>query len=339
LSEAPPQIVRFLESAAARGEGRVVGATAIARSELAWTAIAGGADESLFQAGSLSKTVTAAVALELVARGELDLDGELATTAGRTTLRDLLGHTAGMNVPFYAGYVQDGEAPTLAESLGGIEPASTPAVEPDPKFAGRFRYSGGGFALVQQLLEDVAGSPFAEVARDVVLGPVGMSRSTFVQPPPPPLLAAAAQAEWRLYPESAAAGLWTTPADLARFVCALQTRRTLRPETVEAMTTPHAKLPSGGLWRFAALLGLERPRSAGLGLFLGDERFINLGGAARSFSALLGSSRDGTGAVVMTTGCRPPLALRILFELGDAEGWSGVHARRRSSALLLRALS
>ena len=307
----------------------MVAACAIEGSEIAWTSIAGGGDDSLFQAGSLSKTVTAAVALELVARGELDLDG----------VRDLLGHTAGMNVPFYAGYAQDASVPTLAQSLAGVEPASTPAVAPDPKFVGRFRYSGGGFALVQQLIEDVAGAPFAHVAREVVLDPVGMSRSTFLQPPPPSLLAAAAQPAWRLYPESAAAGLWTTPGDLARFVCALQTAAGIRRETAEAMTTPHAALPSRGQWRVASLLGLERLRSAGLGLFLRDDWFVNLGGAARSSSALLGSSRDGTGAVVMTTGCRPPLALRILLELSDAEGWSGVHAGRRTSDLLLRALS
>jgi CubicO group peptidase (beta-lactamase class C family) len=329
VSEAPPQVARLLDSAVAGREGRVVGAIAIEASEVAWTAFAGGGEESLFQAGSLSKTVTAAVALELVARGELEIDD----------IRDLLGHTAGMNVPFYPGYPQDGDMPTLAQSLGGIEPASTPAVESDPAFLGRFRYSGGGFALVQQLVEDAAGAPFAEVARDVVLEPVGMSSSTFLQPPPPPLLASAAQPEWRRYPESAAAGLWSTPGDLARFVCALQTGPAPRPETVEAMTTPHVKLPSGGQWRQLAFLGLERPRDAGLGLFLRGDWFLNLGGAARSFSVLLGSSRDGTGAAVMTTGCRPPLALRVLFELSDAQGWSGVHAGRRTSGLLLRALS
>lgn len=329
MSEPPPQIKQLLVSAVKGHEGKVVAATAIEGSEIAWTGFAGGGEDSVFQAGSLSKTVTAAVALELVARGELDLDG----------VRDLLGHTAGMNVPFYAGYAQGADMPTLAQSLAGIEPASTPAIAPDAKFVGRFLYSGGGFALLQQLIEDTTGAPFAEVARDVVLEPVGMSRSTFLQPPPPPLHASAAQAEWRLYPESAAAGLWSTPGDLARFVCALQARRALRPETVDAMTTPHVTLPSGGQWRQLALLGLERPRSAGLGLFLRDDWFINLGGAARSFSALLGSTQDGTGAVVMTTGCRPPLALRILFELSDAEGWSGVHATRRTSDLLLRALS
>jgi CubicO group peptidase (beta-lactamase class C family) len=298
----PPELARFLDEATARRPSGVVGVAAIESSELAWTAFAGGDDGTVFQAGSLSKTVTSAVVLELVGRGELDLDGEL---------RALLGHTSGANVPFYPGYAPDGEVPTLAQSLAGVEPSATPKVELDAKAAGSFRYSGGGYSLVQQLIEETTGRPFAEVAKELVLDPMGMARSTFVQSAP------------RLYPEAAAAGLWTTPADLARFVCALQSGR-----TAGAMTTPHVRLPWRSQWTLLALLGLERPESAGLGLFLSGDRFINLGGAADSFSALAGSTRDGTGAVVMTSGFRPPFTLRVLFELD-----------RRPSNLLLRALS
>jgi CubicO group peptidase (beta-lactamase class C family) len=298
----PSEFARFLDEAVARRPSGVVGVAAIESSELAWTAFAGGDDGTLFQAGSLSKTVTSAVTLELVERGELELDD---------ALRALLGHTAGANVPFYPGYAPDGEVPTLAQSLAGVAPSATPAVELDPKAAGSFRYSGGGYSLVQQLIEGTTGRAFADVAKELVLEPVGMTRSTFVQSPP------------RLYPEAAAAGLWTTPADLARFVCALQSGR-----TAEVMTTPHVKLPWRSQWTLLALLGLERPESAGLGLFLRGERFINLGGAANSFSALVGSTRDGTGMVVMTRGFRPPFTLRVLFEL-----------ERRPSNLLLRALS
>jgi CubicO group peptidase (beta-lactamase class C family) len=291
---APPrQFARFLEKAVARRPPGVVGVAAIEGSAIAWTAFAGGDGDTVFQAGSLSKTVTSAVALELVARGELVLDGDL---------RALLGHTSGANIPFYPGYARDEAVPTLAESAA--------RVKLDPKGAGRFRYSGGGYTLVQQLIEETTGRPFAEVAHEVVLEPFGMTRSSFEQPPPESLRESAACADWRLYPESAAAGLWTTPADLARFVCALQSAR-----TPEAMTTPHVKLPWRGQWTLLPLFGLGRPRSAGLGLFLRGDRFINLGGAAGSFSALAGSTEDGTGAVVMTAGFRPPFALRVLRRL------------------------
>jgi CubicO group peptidase (beta-lactamase class C family) len=350
--------VRFLDRVVADRGSRVVGAAAIEGLEVTWTASAGCADDTLFQAGSLSKTVSAAVALELVERGELELDGAVAERlvswhlpagASGTTLRDLLGHTSGANVPFYAGYMQGSSVPTLAQSLGGIEPATTPAVDFDQAASGRFRYSGGGFAVVQQVIEDLIGLPFAEVAREVILDPMGMTRSTFLQPPPRPLNDSLARADWHYYPECAAAGLWSTPGDLARFVCALQAAAGGKPAVLsqraaEAMTSPRVPLPTLGQWTATALLGLARPQSAGLGLFLRGLRFINLGGAAGSFSALTGSTEDGNGAVVMTAGCRPPLVLRVLFALADAQGWSGVRAsrrgvRRRASDGLLRLLS
>lgn len=307
----------------------------IENDELVWTAAAGGGDAAVFQAGSLSKSVTAGVAIELAARGRLDLD---APTAG-TTLRNLLGHTAGANVPFYPGYRQGQPAPTLAQSLEGTEPATTPAVELDSRTAGRFRYSGGGYALVQQLIENETGMPFEDTARHVIFEPLGMERSSFSQPPSEELRAAAAWPDWRIYPESTAAGLWTTPADLGRFVCALLTR-----ESARQMTAPHAKLPFRGQWTVLTLLGLSFPRHAGLGLFVGGPRFVNLGGAAGSFSALTGSTEDGSGAVVMTAGCSSPLAVRLLLAIADARGWADLRVaqrgiRRRTSDLLLRVLS
>jgi CubicO group peptidase (beta-lactamase class C family) len=226
---------------------------------------------------------------------------------------------------------------------------TTQAVEMDPKFVGRFRYSGGGFTVVQQLIEDVSGVPFAQAAREAILDPAGMTRSTFLQPPPAPLRDSTARTDWRFYPECAAAGLWTSPGDLARFVSALQAAAngrggSLTRHTGEAMTAPHITLPPRGQWTVLALLGLEPPLSHGLGLFVREQRFINLGGAAGFFSALAGSNEDGTGAVVMTSGCRPALVLRVLLELSDAQAWNGFRAsrgaiKRRTSDLLLRVLS
>jgi CubicO group peptidase (beta-lactamase class C family) len=306
----PANFARFLDEAAARRPLGAVGAAAIEHSEIAWTSYAGADSRTVFQAGSLSKTVTSAVALELVERGELGLDDNL---------RALLSHTSGANVPFYPGYARDEAMPTLAESVA--------RVEFDPKAAGRFRYSGGGYTVVQQLIEESTGESFAEVARQAVLEPRGMTRSTFEQPPPAPLLESAAFADWRLYPECAAAGLWTTPADLARFVCAVEA-------DPGPMTEPHAAVPRRGQWLVLSMLGLAHPQSAGLGVFLRGHRFINLGGAAGSFSVLTGSTEDGTGAVVMTAGFRQPFALRVLFQLEDAQGWSGVRGSRLSEPFL-----
>lgn len=351
-----PEIEPLLKQTVERRGSAVIGIAGIEGNEIAWTASAGGGDDALFQAGSLSKTVAAAAALELVQRGELDLDTDVSArlsswslpSGAGTTLRHLLGHTAGVNVPFCPGYPQGTPVPTLTQSLQGVEPATTPAVTADPKAAQRFRYSGGGYAVVQQLIEDVRGEPFTQTARQLVFDPLGMTQSSFAQPPQP-LPASPAWPDWRFYPEQAAAGLWTTPRDLARFVCALQAA--VRGDgsgpmrrTATAITTPQARLPYRGQWRLLAILGLKFPRHAGLGVFVGEHRFINLGGAAGSFSALTGSTEDGTGAVVMTAGCRSPLAVRVLLEIGDAQGWTDLRAfrrgiRRRTSDLLLRALS
>ena len=356
MTASVPEIERLLDSAVDRSGSAVIGVAGVEDGEIAWSSAVGGGESALFQAGSLSKTVTAAVVLELAHRGVLNLDSDVnkrlsswtLPSASGASLRQLLSHTAGVNVPFCPGYAQGAPVPTLAQSLQGVEPATTPPVTVNPKVAARFRYSGGGYAVVQQVIEDVTDEPFAEVARRVVFEPLGMGQSTFAQPPEP-LPTSPAWADWHLYPEQAAAGLWSTPTDLARFVVALNAARQndgsgLAPETAAAMTTPHAKLPLRGQWTFLRLLGLNFPGHAGLGLFVRDDRFINFGGAAGSSSALTGSTNDGTGAVVMTAGCRSPLAVRLLLEISDARGWTDLRAfprgaRRRASGLALRALS
>jgi len=109
----------------------------------------------------------------------------------------------------------------LLQSLDGTPPAATKAVRVRRSFYGRFHYSGGGYAVIQQLIADVTGMPFAEAAGDLVLRPLGMTSSTFAQPLPDDRRPRAARLDWRVYPEAAAAGLWTTPEDLARFAGAV----------------------------------------------------------------------------------------------------------------------
>lgn len=344
-----------MDRAVERRGSAAIGIAGIEDGGIAWTAAAGGGADAFFQAGSLSKSVTAAVAMELVGRGELALDASvndrlsswsLPGGAG-ASLRQLLDHTAGVNVPFYPGYPRDGPVPTLKQSLQGVEPSTTPAVSVSAKAVGDFRYSGGGYAVVQQLIEDVTEVSFAQTARQLIFEPLEMTRSSFEQPPEP--LRSPAWADWRIYPEQAAAGLWTTPRDLARFVCGIQDALRggtagLKQATAAAMTTPHAKLPYRGQWTVLALLGLRFPRQTGLGLFVQKHRFINLGGAAGSFSALTGSTENGSGAVVMTAGCRSPLVVRLLLQISDAQGWTDLRSyppgvRRKTSDQLLRALS
>jgi CubicO group peptidase (beta-lactamase class C family) len=219
--------------------------------------------------------------------------------------------------------------PALGQVLDGVAPSVTPAVRADPATRGRFRYSGGGYAVIQQLITDITGLPFADAARALVLEPLGMTRSTFEQPLPPHRSPAAARHDWHVYPESAAAGLWTTPGDLARYACALQAALAgrpspVRPQVAAQLLTPHARLPAKGEWNLLPLLGVRPPDSCGLGMFLhGDDRFSHIGGAASFFSVLTASTKDGTGAVVMTAANPAPFPFRLLLAISEEHGWTG----------------
>jgi CubicO group peptidase (beta-lactamase class C family) len=193
---------------------------------------------TLFQAASISKPVAATAALKFVQDGLIDLDedvnGKLVTwkvpeneftEAQPVTVRNLVTHTAGMTVHGFPGYARDEEVPSTIGVLDGEGNTDPIRVDMEPRT--EWRYSGGGYTVMQHLLTDVAGKPFPEIMRETVLEPFGMSESTYEQPLPEARWEQAATAyesdgeevegKWHIYPEMAAAGLWTTPTDLARF--------------------------------------------------------------------------------------------------------------------------
>ena len=217
--------------------------------------------ENLFQAASISKHVAALVALHLVDEGKLALDEDVNlklrtwkvpdnefTKTEKVTLRRLLNHSAGLTVHGFRGYAQGEAVPTLPELLDGKKPANSAAIRVDVVPGTLWRYSGGGYEVMQQLVTDVAGKPFVQLAKEIVLDPLGMTHSTFDQPLPGRLEGNAASGHngagkvipgrWHTYPELAAAGLWTTPSDLARVVMELQQGgHILKPATHNAMLT------------------------------------------------------------------------------------------------------
>jgi CubicO group peptidase (beta-lactamase class C family) len=200
---------------------------------------------TLFQAGSISKPVSALGALHLVEAGKLSLDGEVNgylttwkvpenpfTATEKVTLRRLLSHSAGMTVHGFPGYDVSAGMPPLVQVLNGTPPANTPPIRVDTTPGAIWRYSGGGFTVMQQMMIDVTGMPFPRYMQLTVLDPIGMGSSSFEQPQPPARAALTAggyysdrtpvKGRWHLYPEMAAAGLWTTPTDLARFAIEIQ---------------------------------------------------------------------------------------------------------------------
>ena len=195
---------------------------------------------TMFQAASMSKPVAAMAALSLVDAGPLTLDGvvnhwlrtwrvpqsPLVSGDNPVTLRSLLNHTAGLNVHGFPGFGPAAEIPSAAGILRGEGNSDPVAVEATPGAA--FRYSGGGYTVMQQLVEDVTDTDFASFANETVLRPLGMNHSGFFQPLSPGQRDRSATGYWDVdrpvdggahtYPQLAAAGLWTTPTDLARFM-------------------------------------------------------------------------------------------------------------------------
>jgi CubicO group peptidase (beta-lactamase class C family) len=213
------------------------------RAEAYGVASPGGAPltpDSMFQAGSVSKAVTACAAHRLAAQGRLDLDADVSDvlTSWRpprvgqwqpaVSVRDLLAHMAGVSGSWGDGTARDEEVPGLLEVLAGN--ATTPPVIVEALPGLSWAYSGGGYLIVAQVICDITGLAFDEAMTELVLGPAGMTASTFCQPLPARLEHAAALGHeggkpvaggWRNQPDLGAVGLWTTPSDLVRFARAV----------------------------------------------------------------------------------------------------------------------
>jgi CubicO group peptidase (beta-lactamase class C family) len=210
--------------------------------------------DTLFQAASISKPVTAVATLKLVEQGRLELDADLRQYLRswqmpwqeKITLRQVLSHTAGLNVHGYEGYNHSTSLPSLLQIVKGEAPANSEALQLEQAPATAMKYSGGGYTLLQMLLEDVCQQPFAVLMQTLLLEPIGMSRSSFFAPRDEvfatghPEKGLPINGKYHRYPEMAAAGLWTTPSDLAQFGLALMQHTYLEPATIAAMLSPQA---------------------------------------------------------------------------------------------------
>jgi CubicO group peptidase (beta-lactamase class C family) len=270
--------------------------------------------DTLFQAASISKPLTALAALRMVESGKLSLDADINTAlsswqlppgpkGAHATLRQLLSHTAGTTVSGFPGYAHDAAVPNLVQVLDGAPPANTKPVRIDTPPGSAWNYSGGGYTVVQQAMIDRAGKPFDALLADTVLAPLGMKDSRYAQPLPAALLPRAAMPHDGkgeaykggpyTYPELAAAGLWTTPSDLARFVLGVQRNADtqghalLSPAMAGTMLTP---VKNG----YALGFGVEGN---------GPARSFGHGGSNMGYQSLLSAYVErGDGVVVMTNG-------------------------------------
>jgi len=291
--------------------------------------------ETLFQAGSISKPVAAMVALKRVQDGKIALDENINnklvtwklpdndfTAKKKVTLANLLSHTAGLTVHGFPGYAVGEKIPTLPQVLDGTEPANTAAVRVDMEPGTKFRYSGGGTTIAQLAIMDIEKQPFPQIAKETVLGPLNMTNSTYSQP---------LSDDWRkktasghrgdgtlvpgkihVYPEMAAAGLWTTPTDLAKFGIEVQlsyaakSNKILKKDLIDKMVTPFME-------------------QVGLGFFIdkrGNSVYFGHDGADEGFRAMMLMHREkGYGAVIMVNSDNGQIMPEVMRSIAREYNW------------------
>ncbi|WP_139367219.1 serine hydrolase domain-containing protein [Sediminibacterium ginsengisoli] len=260
-----------------------------------------------FQAASVSKSVTAVAVLHTAEHYQLDLDRNVNdylkswkvpenrfTKNEKVTIRRLLSHTAGINVSGFGGYRKGSSIPFPEAILNGK--GNTPAVNVTEVPGKKYMYSGGGYMILQQLVEDITGISFGEYVRKEILDPLGMTSSTFEYAPETNIsLAHTDKGEpypggYYLMPESAPAGLWTTGADLARFCITLQQAYEGTPNSIITHSMVKAMLTTTGTY--------------GLGLGAGgkgNDVYFYHGGKNRGYnSVFLNLYKRRLGIVILT---------------------------------------
>src|SRR5262245_9531749 len=292
--------------------------------------------ETLFQAASISKPVTAMTALKRVEQGKISLEENINdkltswklpdnefTAKRKVTLANLLSHTAGLTVDGFTGYLVDETLPTLSQVLDGAAPANTAAVRVDKEPGTKFRYSGGGTIIAQLAIMDIEKKPYPQITQETVLGPLGMTNSTYSQPLPAETRKKAAsghrgdgkpvEGKIRVYPEMGPAGLWTTPTDLAKFAIEVQlslagkSNKVLSREMTTKMVTPFIS------------------DDAGMGFFIekrGKATYFGHGGANTGFRSQLLVHRDkGYGAAVMVNSDNAQIMSEIIQAIAKEYQW------------------
>lgn len=301
------------------------------------------ATDTRFQAGSISKSIAALSILELASSGKVSLDAPVngylerwklpdseAGKAQAVTLRRLLAHTGGTNVHGFPGYARGAPVPSLLAILDGTPPANTPAVRITHEPGAGWNYSGGGYAIAQLLVADVTGLPFEEWTTVHWLRPAGMQHSAFDAAEDFRLASGHGLDGKRVagghhvYPEAAAAGLWTTPTDLARALVAVHRsingeRGALLPADI-ARTVMTPVLPGHAV---GFDVGGDAPA-----------RWIAKGGDTEGFAGyLVFYPERGDGAVVMTNGAQgATLARDVMRAIAVEEKWPDFGPRTRHAA-------
>ena len=344
----PPASPRTLAELMAANHLTSVSVAVVDHGKIAWAKAWGLADvasnapatpRTLYEAGSVSKPVAASAAMRLVEERRIVLDRPVndqlkswkipdnALSAGHpVTLRHLLTHTGGLTVHGFPGYSAGAPVPSVVQVLEGKPPANTAAVVVEKTPGSEWSYSGGGITIAQLLMTEAAGESFPQLTEARVFGPVGMADSTYAQPLPAERAGQAATGyyasgspvagRFHTYPEMAAAGLWTTPSDLAKWAIALQRAYAGQPSTLMSRASARAMLTPGlGEWG----LGIQ---VTGKGQTL---RFAHNGDDIGFKASLVGYLQGGRAIVAMTNGDDGAAVIAPLVQaIARAYGWKGL---------------
>jgi len=297
--------------------------------------------QTLFQAGSISKSLNAAGVLKLMEHKKLDLYTDINTylkswqfpydslsKGKKITMTNLLTHTGGINLQGFGGYLPGKPLPTTVQVLNGEKPANTPRIRSVFEPGLRPEYSGGGIIIAQQMVMDITGKPYADYMKQAVLKPLGMRNSTFNQPPGGINQAALATGynitgnpipgKYRIFVEQAAAGLWTNPTDLAKFVIGVQLA--YEGKSTKLLTQQSARL---------MLTSYQGNMGIGLGTFINasdSTKYFSHPGATPGFQSIYyGSLQGGNGVVVMLNSGSQQLATEVVNSVAKVYGFKDMY--------------
>ncbi|WP_108808619.1 serine hydrolase domain-containing protein [Aquimarina spinulae] len=296
-------------------------------------------DKTLFQVSTIGMSLTAYGALRLVDQNKVTLSEDINsylkswklpdsefTKEEKVTIKNLLSHSAGINVHDFQGYSKSSPVPTLIEILNGASPANSNPIIVDKALNENLWISAGGYTIIQQMMMDVEGKKFPELMNELVLQPLEMNNSRFNQSLSPEQLPIAATGYLRdgsmvkgkrhIYPELASNGLWTTAEDLAKFVVNIQqnlkdeSNKGLSKDMTELMLTPSAK---------------NRYGQYGLGFSIynkKDEVYFEHHGWSTGFYSRMTAHRDnGYGVVVLTNTPLPSFVFEVFRSVALAYEW------------------
>jgi CubicO group peptidase (beta-lactamase class C family) len=292
---------------------------------------------TLFEPGSISKSLNAVGILQLAQQGKLDLYQDInqylvnwkfpydtVSHGKKITTAQLLSHTAGLGVHGFPGYQRDSAIAAVTDILDGRAPSNTEAVRSVTEPGKESRYSGGGILITQQMLTDLTKQRYEQYIYEHVLRPLGMTNSSYNQPPAVSQrknLATGYKSngnevpgKYFVYPEKAAAGLWTTPTDICKYILEMQqayqgkSSKVLNQEMVKLHVTPYKN-------------------DVAMGTFIQNrngEKYFDHTASNEGFSGLfIGGLTNGKGAAIFVNSDNASILFELVNTIALVYNWSG----------------